>query len=81
MFDFGYQYFCVAHLYIYFLLSKVEPRTSRVYWSDIGKPDMVYHKSDYGLPNQMVLNRGQIRPGGKIHYKTNINMKIILHST
>ena len=33
------------------------------------EPDMVYHLTDYGLYNQMVFDRGKIRPGGKIHFK------------
>ena len=34
----------------------------------MAKPDMVYHQTKYGLSNQMVFDRGQIWPGGKIHF-------------
>ena len=41
----------------------------------MGKPDMGYHQTEYCLSNQTVFNRGQIRPGGKNHFKTLINNK------
>ena len=34
------------------------------------EPDMVYHLTDYGLYNQMIFDRGKIRPGGKIYFKS-----------
>ena len=34
------------------------------------EPDMVYHLTDYDLSDQTVFDRGQIQPGGKIHFKT-----------
>ena len=30
---------------------------------------MVHHQTDYGLSDQTVFDRGQIQPGGKIHFK------------
>ena len=33
------------------------------------EPDMVYHSTDYGLSDQTVFDRGQIQPGGKIHFQ------------
>ena len=33
------------------------------------KPDMGNHQTEYGLSNQMVFDRGQLWPGGKINFK------------
>ena len=38
-------------------------------------PDITDHQSDLELSNRVVLNRGQIQPGGKIYLKTIINIK------
>ena len=41
----------------------------------MGGPDITDHPSDLELWNRMVLNRGQIRPGGQMNLKTTINIK------
>ena len=33
------------------------------------EPDMGNHYTEYGLSNQMVFDRGQFWPNGKIHFK------------
>ena len=40
---------------------------NHLFWSDMDEPDMVYYLTD--LYNQMVFDRGKIRPDGKIHFK------------
>ena len=33
------------------------------------EPDMGYHWTEYGLSNQMIFDRDQFWPGGKIQFK------------
>ena len=42
---------------------------NHLYWSNMEGPDITDHRSELGLRNWMVFNRGQIRPGGKIYLK------------
>ena len=48
---------------------------NHLYWSNMDGPDITDHQSDLELSNRVVLNRGQIQPGGKIYLKTIINTK------
>ena len=40
------------------------------------QPNIFSHLIDYGLSGRLVFARGQIRPAGKMHLKTPINIKL-----